>query len=162
MRRRAVLFAVAWLPAGLHVLPAAAAVVDPLQALKSFYNASKPKNATLSNARITTLYDWADRNLKRKLIANGVCTIPLRQREFACSLPFDPAFAGVARDLPAPDITAEGAGNERRVTATFNDEDMRFEVVYTFTRSGNRWELSEYEARPPQGKPWRLSELIPR
>lgn len=161
MRRRAVLFAVAWLLAGFHVLPAQAAVSHPLEALKSFYGAAKPTNAAASNARITTLYDWADRNLKRKLIANGVCTIPLRKRDFQCSLPFDPAFAGIAQAPPAPDLSVDGTGNERRVTAAFNDEVVRFEVIYTFTRSGSRWELSEYEARPPQGKPWRLSEFIP-
>ncbi len=162
MQRRAFLLASTGLLVGLAATSASATVLDPLTALKSLYKAAKPKTAVDGNATIATLYDWAGRNLKRKLMANGVCTIPVRSRDVQCSLKFDPAFAGVTDDPPVPSIAADGAGNVRRITVTFNDEDVRFEVIYTFTRAGDRWELSEYEARPPQGNAWRLSELIAR
>ena len=161
MRRRAFLPAILCLLVATSVLPASAAVNDPLVALKALYKSAIPKSSADRNTNIKTLYDWADRNLKRKLMANGICTIPLRKRDVECSLKFDPAFAGVTDDPPLPSIVADGSGSTRRVTVTFNDEDPRFEVVYSFSRNGDRWELSEYEARPPQGKVWRLSEFIP-
>lgn len=161
MRRRFVFPSAALLAAPLIPATANAAVTDPLAALKSLYATKSRTAAPQRNTTIATLYDWADRNLRRKLMANGVCTIPIRSRDVKCSLKFDPAFAGITADPPVPDILAAGTGNQRIVTASFNDEDVRFEVVYTFTRNGDRWELSEYEARPPQGKVWRLSEFIP-
>ena len=150
----AVLLAVA-----IQAEPARAGVADPAAALKSLY--ASQKGTPKPNATIATLYAWADRNLKRKLMANGVCTIPLRSREVTCALRFDPATAGMETKLPDPAFTAVAATpNERQITVAFTDEDVKLEVVYRFARNGDTWELTEVEGKPPHTKPWKLSGII--
>ena len=144
----------------LQAAPAHAGVTDPTAALKSLYaglNAAPRQNAST----IATLYSWADRNLKRKLMANSVCTIPLRSRDVTCALRFDPATAGTETALPDPTFTAVAANpNERQITVGFTDEDVKLEVVYRFARNGGTWELTEVEGKPPHKKAWKLSEII--
>lgn len=162
-RARATIIGFALLAVSLPVSDARAGVADPLTALRALYKDKVKAAAPDTKRTISTLYEWADRALKRKLLANGVCTVPFRSRDITCSLVIDPTVAGLQMPLPMPDPTFTAnapSPTERTVTATIVDEDMKFDVAYRFTRTGSTWELSDLEARPPQGKSWRLSELI--
>lgn len=138
---------------------ARADVADPVAALKSLYAMIRSGNGAAPS--IDTLHAWADRNLKRKLMANNVCTIPLRKRDVVCFLKVDPATAGFGAALPEPTLTtATTNADERTVTASFSDEEMKLEIIFRFVRSGSAWELADLEARPPHKPAWRLSQVI--
>lgn len=144
----------------VQATPGHAGVADPATALISLYAGLKaaPRSNT---STIATLYSWADRNLKRKLMANGVCTIPFRSRDITCALRFDPATVGLDTLLPDPAFTAVAANtNERQVTVALTDEDVKLEVIYRFARNAGTWELTEVEGKPPHTKPWKLSEIV--
>ncbi len=144
----------------LQPTPGHAGVADPAAALKSLYAGLKatPRPNT---STIAILYSWADRKLKRRLMANSVCTIPLRSRDVTCALRFDPATAGLDTSLPDPAFTAVAANpNERQVTVALTDEDVKLEVIYRFARNAGTWELTDVEGKPPHTKPWKLSEII--
>jgi hypothetical protein len=144
----------------VQATPSHAGVADPAAALKSLYAGLKATPSS-NTSTIATLYSWADRNLRRKLMANGVCTIPFRSRDITCALRFDPATAGTETALPDPAFTAVAANpNERQITVGFTDEDVKLEVIYRFARNGGTWELTDIEGKPPHTKPWKLSETV--
>lgn len=156
-----------WLVGLALALPTAttvarAGVADPLAAVRSLYApysaGGKPSART---ATIDTLYAWADRNLKRKLLANGVCTVPLGKRDITCASKVDPIVAGVATPLPDPTVTTIAINqSERQIAVAFLDDETKLDLVYHFVRNGGAWELADLEAKPPHRPAWKLSQFI--
>lgn len=143
--------------------PCLAGVADPLAALKALYGAYQSSPAdTASRNNLDTLYLWADRQLKRKMLANGICKIPLGKREVVCKLANNPVGGGSTADV-GPAVVTQVAGNttERRLTVVFPDGDgASHEIIFRFARSGREWELTTCEGTTPLGGSWSLSEII--
>lgn len=143
--------------------PCFAGVADPMIGVRTLYSAYQAGATNASSVpAIDTLYLWADRNLKRKLLANNVCTFPVGKRDVRCGAPFDPPAGGATAQLGNPAFTLVAGGSaSRTVTVAFTDGDgVEREVTYRFTRQGREWELTEAEGRASVGKGWKLSEIV--
>lgn len=122
---------------------ARADVLDPSTALKTLYRPYDVPATDGKSAGIEKVWQLAGPQLRRRLVANGVCTIPLRQRAFRCTSPFDPVVNG--RGGRTRLISLEPLKSEcpvRRFEANLDTNGVMHKVHFFVLSFGREWAAS--------------------
>lgn len=150
--------------AALATAPLSAAgadVADPVRAVEAIYRAYQGPAASPRPDGITKLFQIAGSDLRRRMVANGVCSIPLRERVFRCALGFDPVLGGAPGRVSSAKIErAPGEAGRTRVVARINVDGAARQIRFEFAkRSPNgrpSYVLADVEGLEPSV--WRLSD----
>lgn len=152
------------LAAALATAPLSAAradVVDPVRAVEAIYRAYQGPAGSARPDGVAKLFQMAGTDLRRRMVANGVCTIPPRERVFRCALGFDPVLGGgygrVA--LVGVDRSASETGATRilaRLSVDGAARQVRFEFGKRSANGRPAYVLNDVEGLQPSA--WLLSE----
>jgi hypothetical protein len=150
--------------AALATAPLSAAgadVADPVQGVEAIYRSYQGPASPPRPDGVSKLFQIAGTDLRRRMVANGVCSIPVRQRTFRCALGFDPVLGGSAGRVSVAKIErAPGETGRTRVVARISVEgkvrQIRFEFAKMSPNGRPTYVLQDVEGLEPSG--WRLSE----
>lgn len=140
---------------------ACADVADPVRAVDALYRSYKVPLEGPGRDGVAKLFQIAGTDLRRRMVANGVCSIPPRERAFRCSLGFDPLLGGGSGRIVIAGIErAPGPAGRTSILARLTVDGAARQIRYDFAkRSPNgrpSYVLQDVEGLGPVT--WRLSE----
>lgn len=149
-----------------QVSAVADAVSDPAAALRTLYKSYEAGAIQAPNAGIEKIWELAGPQLRRRLVTNGVCTIPLGKRAFRCALDFDPIVGGVSGARLIDMAAGKADPKMVRIVARLDGGGVTQTVAFIFARNGDQGAkgghvLVDIEGERPGEVAWRLSELSP-